>query len=96
MINKPQLSGRIARWILLLQEFNFTINIWPGKTHANVDFLSRISGEINSESIDDNFPDAQFSNVDVNPVEHAEIIHYLTTNTFHIEYIDKQKQHLIF
>jgi hypothetical protein len=25
MINKPQLSGKIARWVLLLQEFNFTI-----------------------------------------------------------------------
>ena len=24
MINKPQLSGQIARWILLLQEFNFS------------------------------------------------------------------------
>ena len=27
MINKPQLSGRIARWVLLLQEFNFTIHV---------------------------------------------------------------------
>ena len=33
MINKPQLSGRIARWVLLLQEFDFTINVRPGKIH---------------------------------------------------------------
>jgi hypothetical protein len=31
MINKPQLSGRIARWVLLLQEFNFTIQVRPGR-----------------------------------------------------------------
>jgi hypothetical protein len=67
MINKPQLSGRIARWILLLQEFNFTINVRPCKTHANAKFLSRISEEVNQESIDDNFPDAQLFNVDVIP-----------------------------
>ena len=40
MINKPQLSGQIARWILLLQELNFTINKRLGKCHANADLLS--------------------------------------------------------
>ena len=59
MINKPQLSGRIARWILLFQEFNFTINVRLGKIHANANFLSRISKEINPETIDYNFPNAQ-------------------------------------
>jgi hypothetical protein len=96
MINKPQLSGRIARWVLLLQEFNFTINVRPNKTHANVDFLSRISEEINPEFINDNFPDAQLFNVDVILAEYLDIIHYLTTNTFFLEYTDKQKQCLIF
>jgi hypothetical protein len=62
-----------------------------GKTHANADFLSRISKEINPKSIDDNFPDAQLFNVDVIPAEYANIMHYLTTNTFLLEYTDKQK-----
>ena len=26
MIKKPQLSGKVARWVLLLQEFDFTVN----------------------------------------------------------------------
>ena len=43
MVNKPQLSGRIARWVLLLQEFDFDIDVRLGKKHANVDFLSRLS-----------------------------------------------------
>ena len=40
MINKPQFSGRVARWILLLQEFNFTIQVRQSKCHANADHLS--------------------------------------------------------
>jgi hypothetical protein len=96
MINKPQCSKRIARWILFLQEFNFTINIRLGKIHANIDFCSRISEEINPESIDDNFPDAQLFNVDVILAEYEDIIHYLTTNTFSLEHTDQQKQCLIF
>lgn len=59
MINKPQLSGRIARWVLLLQKFNFTIQVRPGKNHANANDLSRISEELGTEPIDDSFPDAQ-------------------------------------
>ena len=40
MVNKPQLSGRIARWAFLLQEFDFDVDMRPGKKHANADFLS--------------------------------------------------------
>lgn len=58
MVNKPQLSGRIARWILLLQEFNFIVEVRRGKSHANVDHLSRPNDESGSEPIDDSFPDA--------------------------------------
>ena len=40
MVNKPQLSERIARWVLLLQEFDFDVDVIVGKKHANADFLS--------------------------------------------------------
>ena len=96
MINKPQLSGRLARWVLLLQEFNFTINVRPGKRHANADFLSRISETINPHSIDDNFPDAHILNIDIIPAEYADVIHYLSTNTFPQDYTEKAKQKLIY
>ena len=55
MINKPQLSGRIARWVLLLQEFTFTIHICPGKKHANADHLSRLTNELDGDPIPDSF-----------------------------------------
>jgi hypothetical protein len=41
LVNKPDLSGRIARWILLLQEFNYEVVIKSGKANSNADYLSR-------------------------------------------------------
>jgi hypothetical protein len=40
LINKPNLSGHLAHWVLLLQEFNFTIVVRPGKSHGNANHTS--------------------------------------------------------
>ena len=96
MINKPQLSGRIARWVLLLQDFNFTVEVRPSKSHANADHLSRLNEESKSEPIDDSFPDAQLFYIDVIPREYAEIIEYLQHNKFPPDYNDKQKRRIAF
>ena len=96
MVNKPQLSGRIARWVLLLQEFDFDVDVRPRKKHANADFLSRLSKEVNPTSIDDSLPDAHLFNVDVIPVEYADVLYYLKNNIFPLEYTDKQKQQLVY
>ncbi|CAM6097605.1 unnamed protein product [Calypogeia fissa] len=57
LVNKPQLSGRIGRWILLLSEFDYTVMYKPGRTHVVPDYLSRLeSGEAPS-GIDDQLPD---------------------------------------
>ena len=96
MINKPQLTGHIAKWVLLLQEFDFIINVRPEKSHTNVDFLSRVSEQVNPKSIDDAFPDAHLFNVDIIPPEYADVIYYLIKGTFPADYSDKQKQRLVF
>ena len=96
MVNKPQLSGRIARWVLLLQEFDFDVDVRPGKKHANANFLSRLSKEVNPTSIDDSLHDAHLFNVDVIPVEYADVLYYLKNNAFPLEYTDKQKQKLVY
>lgn len=95
MINKPQLSGRIARWVLLLQEFNFTINVRPSKTHVNADHFSRLSKEVGIEPINNNFPDAQLFSVDVVSLEYAELMNYLSTREFPQNFTEKQKKRLI-
>ena len=40
LVNKPDLMGRVARWMLLLQEFHYEIRVRPDKAHGNADFFS--------------------------------------------------------
>jgi hypothetical protein len=42
MVNKPQVSKRIAKWLLLLFEYEFIVIYKPGKTHVVVNVLSRL------------------------------------------------------
>ena len=41
LMNASNLSGRLARWSLMLQQFNFDVIYRPGKSHGNADGLSR-------------------------------------------------------
>ena len=63
LVNKLDLSERITRWILLLQEFNYKVVVKPGKSNSIADFLSRQQGEeavgdIRAKFLDE-FPDVQ-------------------------------------
>ncbi|CAM6125044.1 unnamed protein product [Calypogeia fissa] len=79
MVNKPDLTSRIARWVLLLQEFNYKVVVRPGKGHANEDFFSRIVGETDTSDVDDNFPDEDVFSVRVGAETwYLEIIKFLT------------------
>jgi hypothetical protein len=42
LINKPQLSRRIARWVLLFLEYEFIIIYKTGKTHVVTNVSSRL------------------------------------------------------
>ncbi|KAL3689424.1 hypothetical protein R1sor_015733 [Riccia sorocarpa] len=59
IIARPTRSGKLARWMLVLMEFTFTVEYRPGKLHGNVDFLSRLPGEPEELSLEtspkDNF-----------------------------------------
>ena len=39
-------KGRIARWVMQLQEYSFTVRHKPGKLHSNADSLSRLPSPI--------------------------------------------------
>jgi hypothetical protein len=56
-VNKPDLSGRLARWVLLLQEFDYEVQGRSGKHHENVVFLSRLPRKENSSNLQNDFPD---------------------------------------
>jgi hypothetical protein len=43
LVNKLVLGGRICRWLLLFQEFDFEVIVKPGKLNARPDHLSRVT-----------------------------------------------------
>ena len=56
LVNKLDLSGRITRWILLLEEFNYEVVVKPGKTKSNADYLFRQRGTEATSTILPLFP----------------------------------------
>jgi hypothetical protein len=59
LVNKPMLKGRICRWLLLFQEFEFEVIVKLGKLNARPDQLSRVTNGEEPTSLEDNFLDAQ-------------------------------------
>jgi hypothetical protein len=42
LVNKPQVSRRIVRWLLLFPEYYFIVVYKPCRTHVVADALSRL------------------------------------------------------
>ena len=88
LVNKPDLSRRIARWILLLQEFDYEVLVKSGKTNSNADYLSRQRGPEASSSIETSFPDEfpddtlVFHLSGEDPSAYEDVIKYLTKKTY--------------
>ena len=79
LVNKPKLSGRLARWVLLLEEFDYTMEYKPGRMHLQVDHLSRLSEEMGSSHVDIRLVDDNFFVVTSKSKWYAGIIEFLTT-----------------
>jgi hypothetical protein len=68
LVNKANLSKMIARWVMLLQEFQYQIVMKPGIRNKNVDYLSRLEEDEVSQSIKADFPNENlFSIQEVQP-----------------------------
>lgn len=52
LVNKPEPSGRLARWVLLLEKLDFTVEYKPGRVHLQADHLSRVSDKLGIGPID--------------------------------------------
>ncbi|CAG8722478.1 8762_t:CDS:1, partial [Scutellospora calospora] len=44
LFNKAMLKGRLMRWVLALQSFDFRVQYKPGREHGNADRMSRLPG----------------------------------------------------
>jgi len=46
LVNKPNLNGRLARWILLLEQFDYTMGYKLSCMHKQANHLSRLSNNL--------------------------------------------------
>ncbi len=76
LVNKPNPSGRLARWLLLMEEFDVDIVHRPRRRHGNVDGLTRAYEGVGDVSEDDDFPDVAIMSINAEeaPEEYREII----------------------
>ena len=58
LVNKPMLGGKICKWILLFQEFDFEIIVKLGHLNVSPDHLSRIETSEEPTNIEVGLPDA--------------------------------------
>ena len=58
LVRQQNLTGRLARWVLLLQEFDFEVIHRPGNQNLVADYLSRLDSGEPPNGINDDLPDA--------------------------------------
>ena len=74
LVNKLDLSGKITRWILHLQEFIYEVVVKLGKANSNVDFLSRQRSQKVVEDISTEFPNG-FLEIGTPEPEEVTVLH---------------------
>eukprot|EP00253_Pinus_taeda_P010386 PITA_10386 len=94
-MNKPITNRRITRWLLLLQEFNITIQDRPGKENQVADFLSRIQSPDDPNPVVDNFPDEHLFPITVKTPWFADIANYLSSGKFPTQFTNKQRKKIV-
>ena len=53
LMNKIDVSGRHARWQVILSEFDYVVRSRPGSKNGNADAMLRLTGKEPEEEIDD-------------------------------------------
>ena len=79
LVNKAELSGRLVRWILLLEEFDYTVEYKSRRMHLPADHLSRLSNEAGSSPVDDSLRDDNLFLVTAKADWYSDIVEFLTT-----------------
>ena len=96
LMNKPTITGRLARWLLLLQEFDITIVDKPGRANVVADYLSRIHHDDNDNTlIDDAFPDEYLFHIFVQTPWYADIANYIAANKMPTHFSYKERKLLV-
>jgi hypothetical protein len=89
------LGGRICRWLLLFQEYDFEIIVKPGRLNVGPNHLSRIETGEEPTNVEDNLPDAQLFSIQIADDYFRDIIEFLMTRTAPEEFTMQQKKQLV-
>ena len=63
LVNKPVLGGKICRWLLLFQEYEFEIIMKPSRLNVGPDHLSRLESSEEPISSEDCLPSMQLFSI---------------------------------
>ena len=91
LMKKIDVSGRVVRWLLLLQEFDFTIMDKPRKHNVVADFLYRLEHTTYQEMIEDAFLEEHLFVVSSKIPWFAGMENYLATGKFPQHFCYKEK-----
>jgi hypothetical protein len=78
LVNKTVLGGRIYRWMLLFQEYDFEIIVKPGNLNAGLDHLSRITNGEEPKKLEENCLDANLFSIQIVDDYFADIAGFLS------------------
>ena len=92
LLNKAELSKRLARWVLLLREFDYMVEYKPGRMHLQADHLSRLSDEIGSSPVDDSLRDDNLFLVTAKADWSVGIVEFITTQKLTGKLMGKKKR----
>jgi hypothetical protein len=95
LVKKPVLGGRICRWLLLFQEYDFEIIVKPGRMNKGLDHLSGLEHGEKPTSLEDTKPDAQLLSIRKVDDHFTDIVQYLSRGMAPSEYTIPQKKQLV-
>jgi hypothetical protein len=95
LVKKPLLGGRIYRWLLLFQEYDFEIIVKTTRMNKGLDHMSRLEHGEEPTSLENTLSDAQLlaiRNID----EHfKDIVQFPSTGITPAKYTIPQKKQLV-
>jgi hypothetical protein len=95
LVNKPILAGRICRWLLLFQEYDFETIVKLGKLNARPGHLSRITNGEEPKKLEENFPDDNLFSIQIVDDYFSDIVGFLRTRMAPKDFTVAQKKQLV-
>lgn len=95
LMNKPVTSGRVTRWLLLLQEFNITVLDRPCKENQVANFLSRLQNQGEVIPVEDYFLDENLFAIPIVNPWYADLANYLSTGKTPPYFTSMEKKRLV-